>query len=614
MNKNGGRKILPPLISALLLLMVAIAAEVIYSLTKYLPLCLFALTCMLPAAANLIVMLSRLRFPEGRKENEISSCMVPSEGETPVEEAPSSGKRSKKNAKKKEKKPRGTGFYKFARFYNRNRAILASILMLAATVAIQIRFFLVQSRLTSLYVVNYPVLIGLVLLFTVFISLDKWCLHAKTGDSFSDSLLKNLRSVLALLRLALIFMMISVALKIFGVYDAQVILKYALMILFYYQSVFLILTFIVSLIKKELLSAPVLYVPAPLAIGSSKELSLLTYFEENTGMTMRSLWSIRLVKALLPYTVALAAILLWFTTGLVQIEPHQTGIYYRFGKMADEVLEPGLHLCLPWPCDKIEIYDTENVKRFTVGYVSDEDDDNTWTGKHGSEEYRLLLGSRDELVSVNLRIEYKISDLRLYLMNNSDPVSLIKASAYQWVLDHTITSDLDSLLAVNRSEFSQHLISDLTEEIKKYNTGISIVSVVLESIHPPIDISETYQEIISAEIEAQRLVKEAEGYYEKTITEAEQKRDTEIYNATVNQITKVANANAEVAEFMANVAADGKYPSTYRYYKYLNAITSAYGSTRLVIVGDGIDSSNIYLGSLLIGSSSVTPPSTEPVE
>ena len=65
MKKEGRKKLLPSLISILLLIVVAIASEVLYGMTKYLPLCMFALTCMLPAALNVIVILLHLKFPEG---------------------------------------------------------------------------------------------------------------------------------------------------------------------------------------------------------------------------------------------------------------------------------------------------------------------------------------------------------------------------------------------------------------------------------------------------------------------------------------------------------------------------------------------------------------------
>ncbi|MBR2907335.1 MAG: protease modulator HflK [Clostridia bacterium] len=619
MKKDGGRNILPPMISALALIAIAIASEVLYGMTKYLPLCLFALMCFFPAVINVIVMVLRFCLPEGKcSGSSIETASVAEESiETTEPQNDDVAGSSEKTGKKKKKARKNKGSRSFikralcavARWYNRNRVWIAVVLALTATVLIQIRFFVVQSRLTSLYTMNYPTLIAMIVMFTVFIALDKWGSHAKSGENFSDSLLKNLRSVFALLQIALVLMMIASALKIFGVYDAQKWLKYILMVLFYYMSVFLVVSFAVTVIKKNVFEKPFLNVPAPFAIGSSKELGLLTYFEENTGMTMRSLWSMRMVKKLFPYTIALAAMLLWFSTGLVQVESHQMGVVYRFGQLQEEALQPGLHLQLPWPCDKIEVYDVDTIQKFTVGYVSEETEDNTWTDDHGIEEYRLLLGSGDELVSINLQVEYKIGDIYQYLKNNTSPVALVEAYAYELVVDHTINNDLGTLLTIDRAAFSEDIKKDLIEGIAEYETGIEIVSVVLESIHPPIEIAEIYQNVISAEIKAVEKILEAEAYKATIIAGAQTQQTTTIASATVNQHSAIANAQAAVSEFMASVNADTSYPTTYRYYKYLNAITEAYGNTRLVIVGEGVDSSNIYFGSLNIGV--IAPPETE---
>lgn len=588
-------------------------------MTKYLPLCLFALMCFFPAVVNIIVMVIRYRLPEGKDAGNLIEGATTAESITggadskkdDAEASPEETNKKKRRVRKSNGKPfwLKRALCAVARWYNRNRVWIAVILALAATVLIQLRFFIVQSRLTSLYTMNYPALIGMIIMFTVFIALDKWGSHAKSGDDFCDAMLKNLRSVFALLQIALILIMIASALKLFGIYDTQKWMKYILMVLFYYMSVFLVVSFAVTVIKKNIFEKPFLNVPAPFAIGTSKELSLLTYFEENTGMTMRSLWSMRMVKKLFPYTVALTAILLWFATGLVQVESHQAGVVYRFGKLQEESLRPGLHLCLPWPCDKIEVYDVDTIQKFTVGYVSEETEDNTWTDMHGTEEYQLLLGSGDELVSINLQVEYKIGDICQYLKNNTSPASLVEAYTYELVVDRTINNDLNTLLTIDREAFSENLKKDLIAGIAKYETGIDIVSVVLESIHPPIEIAEIYQNVISAEIKAEQKILEAEAYKATIIAGAKTQQTTTIAEATVNQSSAIANAEASVSEFMASVSADTSYPTTYRYYKYLNAIAEAYGNTRLVIVGEGVDSSNIYFGNLNIGV--IAPDDTE---
>ena len=79
MNKDRRRSILPSLISALLLVAVFVAAEVLYGFTKYLPLCLFALTCLLPAGFNLIVMLTYLKLPLKKVQETADESEEPSE-------------------------------------------------------------------------------------------------------------------------------------------------------------------------------------------------------------------------------------------------------------------------------------------------------------------------------------------------------------------------------------------------------------------------------------------------------------------------------------------------------------------------------------------------------
>ena len=68
--------------------------------------------------------------------------------------------------------------------------------------------------------------------------------------------------------------------------------------------------------------------------------------------------------------------------------------------------------------------------------------------------------------------------------------------------------------------------------------------------------------------------------------------------AMSDNLSRIASAEAEVAEFMASVSADSQYSDAYRYYKYLNALTKAYGNAKLIIVDSDVDSSRIYFGSL----------------
>lgn len=615
--KNRRKRIgLPIIIATVLTALMFVAFAVLYGVTRYAPLLMLGLMCLMPSLVNITVMLTSLRLPEGEAPTRPERVADPADAfaepdgtdDVRAEGEDTRGSKKGKKAKKRKKyakKPSLGGivftakriWHGFAGFYNRRREVLAGIISFALIVLSQVAFFISVRRITSVYTVSYASLVVLLFVFIAFITLDKVCAHTVTELEFIGAIKKNIRSVLILLRTVLVLLMAAMLLKLLGIYDAQTLLKYIMIAVWIYISVFTVICLAVALIKKELFATPRLNIPAPFSIGA-RDFGVISYLEENTGITMRSLWSIKVIRTVVPYTAAAIVLIFWLSTGLVQVEAYQAGAVYRFGKLSDELLEPGLHICLPWPIDKVEIYDTESVQQFSVGYISTENVDNTWTGEHGLSEYRLLLGSGDELVSVNLRVEYKISDLYRYLKNNSDPKQLLEAEAYHLVTDKTINTDLETLLSTDRSAFSTDFKEELTERVSVYDMGLEVVSVVLESIHPPIEVAEVYQSVISAQLEAQQMLLEAQAYAATTKAGAELSSYKTLSSAKIDNITSIAEAKASVAEFMASVSADNENSSSYRYYKYLEAIKKAYGDARLIIVGEGIDSSNIYFGSL----------------
>ena len=238
----------------------------------------------------------------------------------------------------------------------------------------------------------------------------------------------------------------------------------------------------------------------------------------------------------------------------------------------------------------------------TVGYVSEQDADNFWTEAHGGEEHRLLLGNGNELVSINLRVMYRISDLRAYLTSSATPEFLMSAASYEIVTARTISSDLDTMLSADRVAFADTFREELMAYMNKYNTGLEVVSIVLESIHPPVEVADVYQALISAEIEADQILIDAEAYKGERLAWAWVDYETQVALETIKGSNAVAEAKSAVAEFLACVEADKAYPEDYRYYKYMQAIAEAYQDAKIVIVGTGVNEENIYIGGINTGS------------
>lgn len=584
-NKIGG--IAQKIVSTVFFLVTFICLLYLYITVKYLPFFLAAIIVIMPVAVNIFLHLFACKIPFNKPTKEVFD----------------------ENTKKSKRALLSVGYvirlaaYGASAAYNKAHKILQIVFTLGAFAGFQITFGIMLLKLTSLYnPLNFLYPIIFAILFVVSIIIDKWIKHSEAINERTEAFFHNSRVFFYLTRLSLLLLIFTTTVKLLGFGDIQKYLYYALIAIFYYASVLMLISLVVSFIKREITEKPKIIIPLPFAGKDKNDLSVLSFLENNTGITMRGLWSMKLIKQIVPYTVIAVAALFWVSTGIVQVESYQEATVYRMGVLQEETLKPGLHLVFPAPFDKVEYYDTQKVNKVSIGYVAKEDTDNLWTGTHGSSEHKLLLGDGNELVSINLKIEYKIKDLKTYVTTSSAPASVLEAHAYDLITQRVIVTDLESLLAVDRGAFTSNFKKDLEAGMADHDIGIEIVSVVMESIHPPLEIASIYQGVIGAEIQAEEIVRKAENAATVTITKAQSTKETTINKATAENYTKVAGATSSVSEFMASVEANNANKDSYQYYKYLNALSQAYGKSNLILVGDGVDTSKIYFGNISNGA------------
>lgn len=571
-------------------LLIAAGLMELYALTGWFALQPLVLLMVMPALVQVILLLPAGKMPD------CPECIPEDEDEIP-EEKPKTKAERKLRRKARCLALRQKIVRKLRCWYAKRRDWI--LLILAAAVMLGVHTVFWKLKVDPAQKLNFVVPVALAALFVVHIAMEFWCKTAsEKASAYNAAQLKGLRGNFMLVRVGYLLAMIVAVLRLIGVYDATGILRVLLSILFVYETVFLVFTLSVRAIRKELRTEPEVLVSL---IGAGSNTNVLGYLEENTGITMRSLWSLHLVKKVLPIAVMGIALVIWLSTCVVQIESTQQGALFRLGKLQPEALKPGVHLTLPWPLDRVEVYDTQAVQKVTIGYSREKNTDNYWTKGHDGGEYRLLLGGGEEVVSVNLVVQYRIGDLMQYIKGSSAPESILEAQAYEIVTARTISTDLDSLLAEDRAVFAKTFAEELSQRMDACGTGLEVVNVVLESIHPPMEIASVYQDIISAGIDAEYIILTAQANGNLTVMDAKRNAVEAVSQAQIRQLEGVANANASVADFMAAVDTDEIYGDSYRFQKYIQAIAAAYGNAKIIIVGEGVNAGNIYIGSLPVG-------------
>ncbi|MBE6630475.1 MAG: hypothetical protein E7624_06465 [Ruminococcaceae bacterium] len=472
---------------------------------------------------------------------------------------------------------------------------LGLVLFLAALGGMGYLYYAYSTFNGKIGVLGYLHVLMLVLAFAALMITSKAFLHFAGEEKGIGAVV----STLDVLRFNLAVLTVGTLLNVTGLFDLTVALRVIQFVMAAYCALFLLLSLISGFIRGECGKGVRFCVPRLFSRKLDDEEDLIAYLEKSTGITLRSLFGIRVIKTILPGVVLGVALFFWLSTGVVQVESYQQGALYRFGK-CEKILEPGIHLTLPYPFDKVDIYDTERVGELIVGYESADRSNLLWTESHGGTEYKLLLGNGNELVSVNLRIKYKIDDLYEYVTVAGEAEQMLNAKAYAVVRDITVRTTLDELLAEDRTALSQTIEDRLAEYLEEMQCGLVVVDAILESFHPPVEVSTIYQEVVSAELLAQALKDSAEGMALATGISAELRKNALIQAATVRQNEQVAAATAAVAEFMAMLEAYEENPDTFCYYKYLDALAKVYAGQRLYIVSDGIDQRYIYFGNGVI--------------
>lgn len=317
-----------------------------------------------------------------------------------------------------------------------------------------------------------------------------------------------------------------------------------------------------------------------------------------------SLYSLSFLRRTLPTALCGLVLVCWYATSFVQVPLGSVGLVFRFGKVVDQV-GSGLHLRLPWPLEQVALVDTQTVMTTPLGYESNGSLDFLWAESHASSELNLPLGGGSELVSANLKLVWKVSDAKAFLTRSASPIEELTSRALRLLSRHVARQNLDTLLSQGRAELAVVLASELKESLARDSLGIELVDVTLESLHPPVSIASTYQEVVSAGVRQKSRQLQAQGEYGAALLLAEADAQSLRDGALAEKEERQAQAFGEAALFDAELEGKGLLGEGYEVTKHLTTLEEVLPGHKLYILGPGVDRSKLVLSSR--GAESLEP-------
>ena len=290
----------------------------------------------------------------------------------------------------------------------------------------------------------------------------------------------------------------------------------------------------------------------------------------------------------------LSVALTWATTSLQPVLPHESGVHYRLGALANpDPLPPGLHLILPWPIDRLDRVETGRIHRIGVGHPESAPEPGPesrfWAKQHGKEEFTLLLGNGKDLVSLDGELLYRIQDPVAWRTTSQNPEAALEAFAYEAVMRRTVDRDLAGVLSDRLQDFTVDVHQAVQTRADVEGLGVEVLRFSLTALHPPVAMAEAYQNVVSAQIQAETSVIEAHAQAARTLSVARSAGIERVASSKAAALERRSAASVEAAGFTglrASIAAD---PALFRLRHRLERVERALQGQRVLIIDHRIE-------------------------
>ncbi|MBP3985960.1 FtsH protease activity modulator HflK [Pseudoxanthomonas helianthi] len=262
---------------------------------------------------------------------------------------------------------------------------------------------------------------------------------------------------------------------------------------------------------------------------------------------------------------AIALGLLLVFSSFKLLDAQERGVVLRFGQF-NRIMQEGPNFKWPWPIESVIKVKTTEIKTFS--------------------DSMPVLTRDTNMVTVDLNVQYRISDPKLFLFGTRDAEEVLRQAAMSTVRELVGRSDLDTVLN-SRGELLDEVSKKLQASLEAYRTGLEISGVTLQNARPPDQVKDAFDEAQRATADKQTAINQAQAYAAKMVPEA---RGDAARLRTVAQGYKtaiIARAQGDAARFSQLQVQYKAAPEVTRKRLWLETLQEVVGKNRKVIGGDG---------------------------
>ncbi|MBZ4648170.1 MAG: HflK protein, partial [Desulfomicrobiaceae bacterium] len=237
-----------------------------------------------------------------------------------------------------------------------------------------------------------------------------------------------------------------------------------------------------------------------------------------------------------------AVVLLWLASGIYIVEPDEVGVVQRFGAY-HRTTQPGPHYHFPFPIEKVQTPKVTKIQRVEIGFRGS----TAFVTQGGAQirlvpEESLMLTGDENIVDVQFIVQYQIADAEKFLFRIANPEKTVKDAAEAAMREVIGYNKIDAALTDGKLAIQNEARALMQRILDTYESGIRVVAVQLQDVHPPKQVIDAFKDVASAKEDKSRFINEAEAYENdllprtrgeaaRIINEAEAYRETVIRKA-----------------------------------------------------------------------------------
>ncbi|WP_041075642.1 FtsH protease activity modulator HflK [Thermotoga caldifontis] len=242
--------------------------------------------------------------------------------------------------------------------------------------------------------------------------------------------------------------------------------------------------------------------------------------------------------------IAVAAVV-YFMTGIYQVDPSQVALVKTFGKYS-YTTGPGIHIHAPYPFQSHVIVDVQTIRKQEIGFRT------IRPGQYVSrKEEALILTGDGNIVSVEAVVQFRVSDPVKFVFSVEKPEELVKFTTESALRERIAKRTVDEILTAERDRVAYE-VQEMTQQLlNEYDVGVTVLNVLLQEVVPPESVIAAFDDVNNAKQDKERYINEATRYANNLIPIVEGEAKKIVLEAEAYAQQKILQAIGETQRFLS---------------------------------------------------------------